>query len=137
MRAHPVLVPNYTHTASVGVYREFCAALLWLDAGSFSLAMLKQPPQEARITLCTMLGLTATPTTPTNQSDRILKYVTAKRALQGPQVLRAEAVSTGPQVLRAETEPAARVLRRSGPYKRRNHQWRRGRRRGWWRRNSK
>ena len=32
-RAHPLLTPTYQHTGTVSAYREFCAALLWLDSG--------------------------------------------------------------------------------------------------------
>ena len=80
MHAHLLLTPTCAFAGGVAKYREFCAALIWADAGAFSLAAVKQLPPVARITLCDMLGIVSVPTTPVAQSERIFKYMETKRA---------------------------------------------------------
>ena len=84
MQRHPLLTPTFQHTGSVGVYREFCAALLWLDSPVYSLTAIKQLPVATRITLCTMLGIVATPSAIDAQSKRIFQYCATKRATAAP-----------------------------------------------------
>ena len=80
MQAHPLLTPTFQHSGTVTIYREFCAALLWLDDGPPSVSAVKQLPAAARITLCVMLGLATTPTASDSQSQRIVQYCASKRA---------------------------------------------------------
>ena len=84
MQRHQLLTPTFQHTGSVGVYREFCAALLWLDSPGYSLVAVKQLPVATRITLCTMLGITTTPAAVDAQSKRIVQYCATKRATSSP-----------------------------------------------------
>ena len=79
LRAHPLLSPTYAHSGTVAEFKEFCAALLWTDSGTFSLAAVKQLPAGARASLCRMFGLNVTPATAGPQSDRIHRYIASKR----------------------------------------------------------
>lgn len=80
LRRHPLLTPTYQHSGVLSQLKEFCAALLWVDAASFSVQAIKNLPAEARATLCTMLGLTVTPVNASAQADRIMHFVRTKRA---------------------------------------------------------
>ena len=94
MRAHPLLTPTYTHTGATSQYREFCAALTWLDAGHLSLAATEQLPPTARSTLCVMLGIQVTPTTTAAQALRIFKYVELRSRVVAAEAVRAAARHT-------------------------------------------
>ena len=85
LRAHPLLSPTYAHSGTVAEFKEFCAALLWTDSGTFSLAAVKQLPAGARASLCRMFGLNVTPATAGPQSDRIHRYIASKRRVNASQ----------------------------------------------------
>lgn len=80
LKKHTLLMPTFTYNNSVATLKEFCAPVLWADGASFSLGAVKQLSPAERVALCNVFGLAALPTAVADQSDRIVNYVTAKRA---------------------------------------------------------
>ncbi len=77
LRAHPLLSPTYrlSGTSSLAEHKDFCAALLWVDASAFSAAAIKSLPADARERLCRLFGLTLMPNNSNAQAARIMHYV--------------------------------------------------------------
>ena len=107
MQAHPLLTSNYAHRGNLAEYREFGAALLWLDARPLSPAVIRQLKPEARITLCVMLGLPSRPVAIQSQSDRILKYIQTKRSANASSAAAAAAKATSGSLPGASAAPAS------------------------------
>lgn len=94
LQGNPLLTPNCMPTGNVFMYRELCAALLWLDAGTFSLPAVKQLPPIAQVTLCELLGLTPMPVFQEDLSDQIFRHIETKRSSTAAQGARAGAHPT-------------------------------------------
>jgi len=57
--------------------------MAWIDSGRCTLAAFKQLPPEARIVVCTTLGVPASPPAPAAMAGRVLKHINDKKAAAG------------------------------------------------------
>ncbi len=78
LRSSPWLERVSQPAGTLAVFKEYSAALLWVDAPVFS--ALKNLSADARATLCTLFCLLRTPLNPDARAHRIMNFVQAKRA---------------------------------------------------------